>query len=112
MGRVLTPGAFVSWLDGFLPPMPSGLFAPLTEAVSGDVAPADRARLAALSFSRAHAMERIARALPAKDPRVAVWHRLSAVQAARGFALMRDDSAGEAWVPAFAILYLSARGTV
>ena len=33
-------------------------------------------------------MERIARALPATDPRVAAWHRLSAIQADRGFAAL------------------------
>ncbi|MGH7616933.1 MAG: hypothetical protein ACREPM_06865, partial [Gemmatimonadaceae bacterium] len=61
------------------------------------------------SFARAQAMERIARALPAADPRVVVWHRLSAIQANRGFELMRDDSAGIAWLPAQALLYETLR---
>jgi len=69
----------------------------------------ERARLAALSFSRAQAMERIARALPGADPRVEAWHRLSAIQADRGFELMRDDSAGIYWLPAQALLYESIR---
>ena len=134
MSRVLDPAAFVTWLGRFLPPLESGRFAPLTEPVNIPVsappaapvqplaAPPDtsaaatalalateRARLAGLSFARAHAIERIARALPAGDARVRAWHQLSAIQADRGFALMRDDAAGAAWLPAQALLYLSTR---
>jgi hypothetical protein len=54
-------------------------------------------------------MERIARALPAGDPRIAAWHRLSAIQADRGFELMRDDTAGISWLPAQALLYAMVR---
>ena len=142
MSRVLEPRAYVAWLDRVLPPLQSGRFAPLTEAIAIptaapppqqppavaapiDTTPAgraataaaaaaalasERARLAGLSFSRAQSMERIARALPATDRRVAVWHRLSAIQAERGFELMRDDQAGLSWLPAQALLYLSAMG--
>ena len=139
MSRVLEPRAYVAWIDRVLPPLQSGRFAPLTEAIaiptaappptpqpvaaSVDTTPAgraataaaaaaalatERARVAGLSFSRAQSMERIARALPATDPRVAAWHRLSAIQAERGFELMRDDQAGISWLPAQALLYLSA----
>ena len=102
MSRVLDQRAFVAWLDRFLPPLQSGRFAPLTEPIAiptsapaatarggggadtPDTAAAaaatalatEHARLAGLSFARAQAMERIARALPATDPRVAAWHRL------------------------------------
>lgn len=134
MSRVLEPRAYVAWLDGFLPPLQSGRFAPLTEPINipvaapvipgrggdGDSSAAaaaaaatalatERARLAALSFSRAQAMERIARALPASDPRTGAWHRLSAIQADRGFDLMRDESAGNYWLPAQALLYATVR---
>ncbi|MEP6493524.1 MAG: DUF2891 family protein [bacterium] len=138
MSRVLEPRAYIAWLDRFLPPFQSGRFAPLTEAISIPVARAptvarggasdtsaaaisaaisaaatalatERARLAALSFSRAQSMERIARGLPATDPRVVVLRRLSALQADRGFELMRDDAAGISWVPAQALLYETAR---
>lgn len=131
MSRVLEPRAYVAWLARFLPPLQSGRFAPLTEPIAVPVTgppaagrggvpdtsavavalaaanalAAERARLAALSFSRAQAMERIARALPSSDPRVAAWHRLSAIQASRGFELMRNDSAGIYWLPAQALLY-------
>ena len=137
MARVLEPRAYIAWIDRVLPPLQSGRFAPLTEAIAIptvapspqppavaapiDTSPAgraataaaaatalatERARIAGLSFSRAQSMERIARALPATDPRVAAWHRLSAIQAERGFELMRDDQAGLSWLPAQALLYL------
>ena len=132
MARVLGPAAYVTWLDHFLPSLQSGRFAPLTEAVAipttaptaparGGAAPdtsstaataalaTERARLAGLSFARAQSMERIARALPANDPRVAAWHRLSAIQADRGFQLLRDDTAGMSWLPAQALLYQTVR---
>jgi predicted component of type VI protein secretion system len=142
MSRVLESRAYVAWLDRVLPPLQSGRFAPLTEAIAIptaapppqppaaaagapiDTTPAGRAataaaaaaalanehaRLAGLSFSRAQSMERIARALPATDPRVAAWHRLSAIQAERGFELMRDDQAGLSWLPAQALLYMKVR---
>jgi Protein of unknown function (DUF2891) len=139
MARVLESHAYLAWVDRFLPPLQSGRFAPLTEAIgipiSAPAAPGrgggptdtsaaaiaaaasaaasalatERARLAGLSFSRAQSMERIARALPPTDPRVIAWHRLSAIQADRGFELMRDDRAGSYWLPAQALLYLTLR---
>jgi len=138
MSRVLDARAYRAWIDRVLPPLESGRFSPLTEAIAiptsapalptpaapRDTSPAgraaaaaaaatafatERARLAGLSFSRAQAMERIARALPATDARVAAWHRLSAIQAERGFELMRDDQSGISWLPAQALLYLSVR---
>lgn len=69
----------------------------------------EHARLTGLSFARARAMERIARALPANDPRVAAWRRLSAIQADRGYELLHDDTAGLAWLPAQALLYEMTR---
>lgn len=134
MSRVVEGREYVAWLDHFLPPLQSGRFAPLAEPITipesgplaaprggvGGVADTstaasvtalatERARLAGLSFSRAQAMERIARGLPASDPRVAAWHRLSAIQADRGLELMRNDAAGIAWLPAQALLYQMVR---
>lgn len=127
MSLVLEPRSYVAWLDRFLPPLQSGRFAPLTEPLTiTSAAPGrdttgattsaasialgvERARLAGLSFARAQSMERIARALPTRDPRVVVWHRLSAIHAERGFEFMRDDSAGSTWLPAQALLYDAVR---
>ena len=134
MSRVLEPRAYVAWLDRFLPPLQSGRFAPLTEAATNPTAsppPAarggapdtsaataaataaalatERARLAGLSFSRAQTMERIARALPDRDPRAGALRRLSAIQADRGYELMRNDTAGSYWLPAQALLFEAVR---
>jgi hypothetical protein len=84
--------------------------APLDTLLNGAAAlAAERAGIAGLSFARAQSMERIARALPTNDPRVAAWHRLSAIQADRGFQLLRDDTAGISWLPAEALLYQTVR---
>ena len=111
MSAVLPQSAFVTWLNAFLPPMQSGRFSPLTEPAGGDkpVAAADSARFSGLSFERAQAMERIARALPANDQRTDVLRRLSAIHAVRGFELMRGDVSGISWLPAYALLYIDAR---
>lgn len=111
MSRVLGQDEFASWLREFLPPLESGRFSPLTEPAGGGaaVAAGDSARLSGLSFQRAQAMERIARALPAGDPRVDVLHRLSAIHAGRGFELMRGEVSGISWLPAYALLYIQAR---
>ena len=130
MSQVLDSTEYLAWLDRFLPPLESGRFAPLTVPLgdptatpprvtgaaglaAADTSPAaaaaalasDRARRAGLSMSRAQSMERIAHALPPTDARVAAWHRLAHVQAARGYELMRDDRAGISWLPAQALLY-------
>ena len=54
-------------------------------------------------------MERIAHALPPADVRTVALHRLSAIQAERGFELMRNDVSGLSWLPAYALLYIDAR---
>ena len=117
MARVLDPNTFAKWVAAFLPPLHSARFAPLTEpatlGASDSTATAanatDRARLSGLSFARAFAMERIARALRATDPQLRVWNRLSALHAERGFELLEADGAGTHWVPAYALLYVMAR---
>jgi hypothetical protein len=65
----------------------------------------EHARFAGLSFARATSMERIAHALPSGDKRVVVLHRLAAMHATRAYDLMRDDAAGESWLPAQAVLF-------
>lgn len=111
MSRVLGQDEFVNWLDEFLPPLESGRFSPLTEPAGGGeaVPPGDSARLGGLSFQRAQAMEQIAEALPASDPRVVALHRLSAIHAKRGFELMGGEVSGITWLPAYALLYIEAR---
>ncbi len=110
MARALPSSTFRTWLGAFLPPLESEAAAPLRETLGDRVSSgAEGARLAGLSFQRAEAMERIARALPSTDSSSAVWQRLSAMQANRGFQLLRRDTAGTDWLPARALLYLGAR---
>ena len=124
MSRVLEPRAYVAWLGRVLPPLQSGRFAPLTEAIShsnggsrsGDAAPPRpiprprgrsrpllqrQPRLATSapdspgSRSRARRRWSASRARFPRPIRASPrWHRLSAIQADRGFELMRDDQAG------------------
>ncbi len=108
MADVMEPAPFAAWLDAFLPPLQSTRFTPLVELPPDSSSSADAARFAALSFQRAQTMARIARALPASDARVPVLRRLSAVHADRAFTLMRADTSGTNWVPAFALLYFTS----
>ncbi|HEY4137832.1 MAG TPA: DUF2891 family protein, partial [Casimicrobiaceae bacterium] len=114
MSRILPTTAFVDWLDGFLPPLDSPDFAPLTEpaggaTISATMSAADRTRFSTLSFERAQALERIAQALPLGDSRIATLHRLSSIQASRGFELLNGTVDAVPSVPAFALLYVDAR---
>jgi hypothetical protein len=114
MSRVLSTAALAEWLDGFLPPLESPDFAPLTEpaggvTISATMPAADRTRFSALSFERAQAMERIAHALPLGDHRIATLHRLSSIQASRGFELLAGNVDAIPSVPALALLYVDAR---
>jgi len=109
MARVLPAAAFLTWLDSFLPPLQSARFAPLREAPGANSTGNERARFSGLAFQRAYALEQIARALPATDARVTVLRRLSAIHAERGLQLLRAETMGTHYLPAFALLYLTAR---
>jgi hypothetical protein len=68
---------------------------------------ASRSHLIGLAFIRADAMNRIAAALPAGDPRAAAYERLAAFHGAVGFDAMFDaDYAGSHWIGTFALKYL------
>lgn len=125
MGMVLEPEAYATWLDGFLPPLDSDEFAPLTETnpagagddepPEGDVVTNDSLRsaygtyshLIGLAFTRADAMLRIAAALPAGDPRAPELRALATEHARTGYDTMFDaDYAGSHWIGSFALKYL------
>ncbi len=125
MARVLDADSYSKWLNRFLPPLQSARFAPLTDTISiptltagsgsaadtGAVATAnaaartERARLAGLSFARAQSLVRIAKALPARDPRVPVLRQLADIHGERGYQLMKEDTSGLTWLPAQAFMY-------
>lgn len=68
---------------------------------------ASTSHLIGLAFIRADAMNRIASALPADDPRVPALRRLARLHGAKGFdALFDADYAGSHWIGTFALKYL------
>jgi hypothetical protein len=68
-----------------------------------------RAIWAGLAFTRADAYSRIAKALTPADARVAVYKRLAAIHAAKGFEGLADPAAFDApWLGTFAVSYLLA----
>ena len=93
MGQLMDRQAFIPWLDAFLPPMYSAEFRPLTqplgpEFVKNPTAIAAKSHIVALALVRATSMGELANTLPPSDPRVPVFRRLAAIQAATGFSLM------------------------
>ncbi|HEY9228377.1 MAG TPA: DUF2891 family protein [Gemmatimonadaceae bacterium] len=93
MGQLMDREAFVPWLDAFLPPLYAPEFRPLTqglgpEFVKNPAAVASKSHIVGLSFVRAKSMGELANLLPPEDPRVPVFRRLAAMQAATGFPLM------------------------
>jgi hypothetical protein len=68
---------------------------------------ASRSHLIGLAFIRADAMNRIADALPAGDPRIDAYRRLAKLHGEMGFTAMFDaDYAGSHWIGTFALKYL------
>jgi Protein of unknown function (DUF2891) len=93
MGRLMDRESFLPWLDAFLPPLYSTEFRPLTkglgpEFVKNPAAIASKSHIVGLAFVRATSMGELANALSPADPRVPVFRRLAAIQAATGFPLM------------------------
>lgn len=68
---------------------------------------ASRSHLIGLAFVRADAMNRIAAALPAGDPRIEAYRRLAMLHGSMGFdAMFGADYAGSHWIGTFALKYL------
>jgi hypothetical protein len=68
---------------------------------------ASSSHLIGLAFIRADALNRIATALPADDPRIPALRRIAHLHGSRGFEAMFDaDYAGSHWIGTFALKYL------
>lgn len=68
---------------------------------------ASKSHLIGLAFIRADAMNRIAAALPAGDPRIDAYRALARLHGSMGFEAMFDaDYAGSHWIGTFALKYL------
>jgi hypothetical protein len=84
---------------------------PAPAAGRGAAGPPPRATWIGLAFTRADEYARVAAALPAADPRVAVFRRLAEIHAAGGLQELTHPAAFEApGVNAFAVSYLIATG--
>jgi hypothetical protein len=108
MRRVLPPGEFATWLDGFLP-------APLPPTLEPVNVPQDEedafGHLHGLHLSRAWMLQGIASALPADDPRQAEMAALAARNAGAGFAGVDPTNyTGSHWLGSFATYLATSRG--
>ncbi len=107
--RVLSPAAFSTWLDTFLPGIalrdPDALFTP---ALVSDRTDPFIVHLDGLNLSRAWCFRGIASALPASDPRAAILDAAATVHIDAGMAgLKAGNYMGEHWLATFAALALS-----
>ncbi len=107
MRKALSPAAFATWFDRFLPHLASGEPAALFRAV----VPSDRSdgrivHLDGLNLSRAWCWRMLADAIPADDRRRAVMHEAAAAHLAEALPHVRGDYMGEHWLASFAALAL------
>ncbi len=112
MRRILPQGAFVSWLDRFLPPLTALEFAPLLKPVEVKDRKDPRiGHLIGLFLQRAASYNAIAKALPPTDPRQFVFYRLGEIHRDSGLGQMFDSGYGGAhWLASFAIYLLTQSG--
>ena len=109
MRGVMTPEAFASWFDAFLPRLaegePATLFSPATVSDRSD---GKIAHLDGLNLSRAWCWRGIAGALSAEDPRRATALEAAAVHLEAALPHVTGDYMGEHWLASFALLALLA----
>lgn len=119
MGRVMEQGAYVKWLDGFLPPIYSDLFEGYTKDIDvshtdltgldPQVQAAARAHLIALNFQRATSMLTISYALPKEDPRVPAFRHIAALDAGHAYSKVGIAGyEGQHLIDVYAVLYENA----
>jgi hypothetical protein len=117
MGRVLEKQAYSKWLDDFLPPANSELFAVYSkeiDAVHGnnrDTTGTDEeglpnAHLIGLNYQRATDLLWMAAGLPANDPRAPVYRKLADISAKQGFdKIGAAGYLGTHWLATYALMY-------
>jgi Protein of unknown function (DUF2891) len=110
MSSLLPRSEFPEWLEHFLPGIARGepptLFSPaaVTDPTDGYIA-----HLHGLNLSRAWCFRRLVAALPDSDPRRPVMTEAAERHAAASLdQAVGSDYAVEHWLPAYAVLYLSA----
>lgn len=112
MRRVLEPGEFSTWLDGFLPDLGRGECGKLlTPARVSDPGDGQLIHLAGLNLSRAWAMRGIAAVLGDGDLRRSVLEDAAAAHAKAGLATVGSGHyEGDHWLASFAVYLLTGVG--
>ena len=116
MASISTPEELAGWLDSFLPAIDSPEMMAIGEPIQFGASESDdlaldgaRSHLIGLAFTRAEALARLARALPAGDPRIEPYDKLAAAAATNGLeAMFEADYLGSHWLATFAVRYLVA----
>lgn len=112
MRRVLTQQDFVVWLGYFLPQIPiDGRADWLEPGIVLDASDGKLVHLDGVNLSRAWALEGIASALPAEDPRRPALMAAYAVHRDVGIAAVSDEHySGSHWLASFATYLTTQRG--
>lgn len=110
MRQVLPAAGFADWLSAFLPDLARGVPAALLTPVKvADRADSQIVHLDGLNLSRAWCLRAIARALPPRDPRVAILVASADAHLAAGMAgIGSGEFVGEHWLATFAVLAMDA----
>ena len=112
MRRVLSQQDFVVWLGYFLPQIPiDGGSDWLAPGIVLDASDGKLVHLDGVNLSRAWALEGIASALPAEDPRIPALMAAHAVHREAGIAAVSDEHySGSHWLASFATYLTTRRG--
>jgi hypothetical protein len=112
MRRVLEPAAFASWLDGFLPSLPTdGSNDWLEPGIVLDPTDPKLAHLDGLNLSRAWMLEGMAAGLPEGDDRIAGLRAAAGVHREAGLrSVTGEHYEGGHWLGTFAVYLVTGRG--
>jgi hypothetical protein len=112
MRRVLGPGEFAVWLEGFLPAFPTdGSGDWLEPGIVLDPTDPKLAHLDGLNLSRAWMLEGIASGLPEGDPRIPALEAAARVHREAGLrAVTGEHYEGGHWLGTFAVYLVTGRG--
>jgi hypothetical protein len=112
MRRILPPGQFARWLEGFLPQIPAeGGAEWLPVGVVTDRADGKLAHLDGLNLSRAWMLEGILSGLPGDDPRRPALRAAADAHAAAGLAAVTGEHyEGGHWLGSFATYLVTGKG--
>ncbi len=110
--RVLGPGEFSRWLDGYLPGLRAGDLGSWARAAEvSDLSDPRIVHLVGLNLTRAWTMRGILSALPPEDPRGAPLEKSAQLHADAGLRYVSSGHyEGEHWLATFAVYLLTQTG--